>query len=70
MSPKLKMMLNKVAAEDNYRKKTELEEGIDRYKSLLFKLVKDKRLDIILSFEGTEQPDMRNKRIEAVHFCR
>ena len=59
MSSELKTMLNKVAVEDSKRKETEFEEGINRYKSLLLKLAKDKKLDIIISFEGTEQRDFK-----------
>jgi len=62
MSSELKIMLSKVAAEDNERKEADFEEGIDRYKSLLIKLAKDKTLDIIFSIEGTEQPDVNKNR--------
>jgi hypothetical protein len=63
MSSELKMMLNKVAAEDKERKETDFEEGINRYKSLLLKLAKDKTMDIIYSVEGNEQHDLnKNKR--------
>jgi hypothetical protein len=54
MSSELKTMLNKVLVEDSKRKETEFEEGIDRYKSLLLKIAKDKTPDMIISFEGTE----------------
>jgi hypothetical protein len=63
VSSELKSMLNKVAAEDNKRNETEFEEGIDRYKSLLLKLAKEKTIDVIYSVEGTEQLDLnKNKR--------
>ena len=63
MSLELKSLLSTVAVEDNTRKEIEFEEGINRYKSLLIKLAKDKTLDIIYSVEGTEQPDVnKNKR--------
>jgi hypothetical protein len=63
MSSELKTMLNKVAAEDNKRNETEFKEGIDRYKSLLLKLAKEKTIDIIYSVEGTDQLDLnKNKR--------
>ena len=62
MSSELKIMLSKVAAEDNERKEADFEEGMDRYKSFLIKLAKDKTLDIIFSVEGTEQPDVNKNR--------
>ena len=52
MSLELKSLLSTVAVEDNTRKEIEFEEGINRYKSLLIKLAKDKTLDIIYSVEG------------------
>jgi hypothetical protein len=64
MSSELKTMLNKVLVEDSKRKETEFEEGIDRYKSLLLKLAKDKTLDIIISFEGTEQRDVNKNKLD------
>ncbi len=62
MSSELKIMLSKVAAEDNEREEADFEEGMDRYKSFLIKLAKDKTLDIIFSVEGTEQPDVNKNR--------
>jgi len=63
MSSELKIMWSKVAVEENKRKEADVEEGINRCKSLLLKLAKDKTLDIIYSVEGTEQPDLnKNKR--------
>jgi hypothetical protein len=63
MSSELKMLLKKVVVEDNERTEIDLEEGINRYKSLLLKLAKEKTLDIIYSVQGTEQPDLnKNKR--------
>lgn len=63
MSSELKMMLNKVASEDSKLKDTEFEEGIDRYKALLLKMAKDKKLEIVISFEGTAQCDLnKNER--------
>ena len=57
MSSELKMMLNRVAEEDKERKETDFEEGINRYKFLLLKLAKDKKLDVIYSVEGSKQQD-------------
>ena len=59
MSSELKIMLSKVAAEDNERKEIEFEEGINRYKSLLLRVAKVKPFDILVSSEGTEQGDMK-----------
>ena len=59
MSSQLKIMLNKVVAEDNTRKEIEFNEGINRYKSLLLRVAKVKPFDILVSFEGTEQSGMK-----------
>jgi hypothetical protein len=58
MSKDLKSMLNKVAEEDNKREEKELEQGIQRYKSLLLKIAQNKTLDLIISFEGTQRGDL------------
>ncbi len=75
MSSELKMMLSKVAAEDNTRKETEFEEGINRYKSLLLSVAKIEPYDVIVSFEGTEQLDMKQNiadldLLEKVHLLK
>jgi hypothetical protein len=63
MSSELKTMLNKVIVDDSEREETEFEEGIDRYKSLLLKIAKYKKLDIVISVEGTAQADLnKNER--------
>jgi hypothetical protein len=62
MSSELKIILEKVALEDNKQKESDFEEGIDRYKSLLIKLAKEKSLDVILSIEGSPQPDLNKNR--------
>jgi hypothetical protein len=59
MSSELKIMLSKVAAKDNTRKEMELEEGINRYKSLLLRVAKVKPFDMHVSYEGSEQGDMK-----------
>ncbi len=59
MSSELKIMLSKVAVEDNIRKEIEFEEGINRYKSLLLRVAKVKPFDILVSSEGTQQGDMK-----------
>jgi hypothetical protein len=58
MSKELKSMLSKVAEEDNKREEKELEQGIQRYKAFLLKIAQDKTLDLIISFEGTQQADL------------
>jgi hypothetical protein len=55
MSSELKVMLIKVAVEDNVRKEIEFEEGINRYKSLLLRVAKVQPFDVLVSSEGTEQ---------------
>ncbi len=63
MSLELKTILKSAAAEDNKLRETEFEEGIDRCKSLLLRLAKEKTLDIVFSVEGADQPDLnKNKR--------
>lgn len=62
MSAELKMMLNKVAEEDKERKEMDFEEGINRYKSRLLKLAKDKTLDILYSVEGSKQQNFNKDR--------
>jgi hypothetical protein len=59
MSSELKIMLSKVAVEDNIRKEIGFEESINRYKSLLLRVAKVKPFDILVSSEGTEQGDMK-----------
>ncbi len=56
MSEELKAILKEVAVENDVRKRIELEEGINRYRSLLVKVATEKKLDIITSVEGTEHP--------------
>ncbi len=59
MSSELKIILSKIAVEDNTRRETELGEGINRYKTLLLKVAKVKPFDILVSSEGTEQSEMK-----------
>ncbi|MGA3110758.1 MAG: hypothetical protein ABSE15_01835 [Candidatus Bathyarchaeia archaeon] len=62
MSSELKIMLSKVAVEDNIRKEIAFEEGINRYKSLLLRVAKVQPFDILVSSEGTEQGNL-NKNV-------
>jgi activator of 2-hydroxyglutaryl-CoA dehydratase len=59
VSSELKIILSKVAVEDNTRKEIEFEEGINRYKSLLLMVAKVKPFDMLVSSEGTEQVNMK-----------
>jgi hypothetical protein len=63
MSSELKIMLSKVAVEDNVRKEIEFEEGINRYKSLLLRVAKVQPFDVLVSSEGTEQGNL-NKNVQ------
>jgi hypothetical protein len=64
MSSELKIMLSKVAVEDNIRKEIGFEEGINRYKSLLLRVAKVKPFDVLISSEGTEQGDMKQTVVD------
>ena len=63
MSSELKVMLSKVAVEDNVRKELAFEEGINRYKSLLLRVAKVQPFDVLVSSEGTEQGNL-NKNVQ------
>jgi hypothetical protein len=58
MSSELKAVLSKVTVEDSERKELEFEEGINRYKSLLLRVAKDKPFDVLVSSEGTEEGNL------------
>jgi hypothetical protein len=62
LSSELKIILSKVAAEDIERKEIEFEEGIDRYKSLLLRVAEVKPFDMLISSQGTEQSDIKQKQ--------
>jgi hypothetical protein len=62
MSLELKMILHRVAEENKEQKETDFEEEINRYKSLLLKLAKNKTLDVIYLVEGTEQQNSKKDR--------
>ena len=64
MSSELKTMLSKVAVEDNERKDLEAEERINRYKSLLLKVAKDKPFDVLVSAEGTEEGNLNQDMLD------
>lgn len=59
-------MLNKVAEEDREREKAEFEEAITRYKSLLFRVAKEKRLDITISIEGIPQNSLDKEKQDLI----
>ncbi len=58
MSSELKMILNEIVAEEYELRKKEVEEGINRYKSLLLRIAKEEKLDITIIFQGTERLDL------------
>ena len=60
----MKVILSKVAAEDNTRKEIKFEEGIHRYKSLLLRVAKVKPFDILVSSEGTEQGNLHQNVVD------
>ena len=64
MSSELKIMLSKVAVEDNVRKEIEFEEGINRYKSLLLRVAKVQPFDVLVSSEGTQQGNLNIKVVD------
>jgi hypothetical protein len=57
MSSELKMMLNNVALKEIERKVTDFEKDIDSFKSLLQKLAKDKKIDVLFSLQGVGATD-------------
>lgn len=63
MSLELKAMLSKVAEDDNKREEIEFEEGIERYKFLLLRIAKEKKLDVATIIEGTDAVDL-NKNVQ------
>ncbi len=58
MSSELKMILSTVILKESERREIDFDEGIDRYKSVLKKLAKDKKMDVLYSVEGAEVPDL------------
>ena len=64
MSSELKIMLTKVAAEDNTHREIELGEGINRCKSLLLRVSNVKPFDMLVSSEGTEQVEMKQTLLD------
>ena len=64
MSLELKSLLSTVAVEDNERKEMKFVEGINRYKSLLFRVAKVKPFDILVSSEGTQQGNLHQDVVD------
>jgi hypothetical protein len=52
------MTLSTVALKESERREIDFDKGIDRYKSLLKKLAKDKKMDVLYSVEGAKAPDL------------
>ncbi len=59
MSSELKTMLTEVAVEDYEHRKKGLEEEINRYKSLLLKISREKKLDLTIMVQGTETTEFK-----------
>ena len=55
MSLELEELLNTVALENFKHEESEFEKGLNRYKLLLLKVAREKKLDVLTSFEGTNQ---------------
>src|SRR5665648_167044 len=64
MSSEIKIMLSKVAAEDNTRKEIKFEEGTHRYKSLLLRVAKVKPFDMLISSEGTQPGNLHQNVVD------
>jgi hypothetical protein len=64
MSLELKVMLSKVAVEDNTRKEIEFEEGVNRYKSLLLRVAKIQPFDVLVSSEGTQSSNFHQNVVD------
>ena len=64
MSAELKIMLSKLAAEDNAREEIKFEEGIHRYKSLLLRVAKVKPFDMLISSEGTQPSKLHQNVVD------
>ena len=64
MSSELKIMLSKVAVEDNVRKELAFKKGINRYKSLLLRVAKVQPFDVLVSSEGTEQGNLNKNMVD------
>ena len=58
MSSELKMILNTVALKESELRGIDFDKGMDRYKYLLKKLVKEKTIDVLYTVEGAVVPDL------------
>ena len=58
MSSELKMILSTVALKESELRGIDFDKGMDRYKSILKKLAKDKKTDVLYLVEGAEVPDL------------
>ncbi len=56
------MILNKVAEEDIEQEEIEFEKGTTRYKSLLLRIAKEKKLNIVISIEGVLQNNFEEEQ--------
>lgn len=55
MSSELKARVNKVVEEGYQNEKTAIEENMPHYKTLLLKIANQKKLDVLIWMEGTDQ---------------
>lgn len=55
MSSDLKEILDAVVVENSERERTEFEEALNRFKTILLKIRNEKKLDVLIFIEGIEQ---------------
>ncbi len=58
MSSELRTILDRVVEEGCRKEKLKLEEDMPRYKSILLKVSNLKKLDVLISIEGTKQDNL------------
>lgn len=66
MSLELEMILNKVAIEEKESEKIDFERRKSSFKSVLLKLAKDKKMDVLLSAEGRDQHDSEKRDLDVL----
>ncbi len=63
MSSDLKAILRKTVEEDYKHKIAEIDEGFERYKSLILKIADTDKWDLLVWFEGTKPENLeKNER--------
>lgn len=58
MSSELKARLSKVVEEGYQHEKTAIEENMPKYKTFLLKIANQKKLDVLIWMEGTDQRNL------------